>query len=210
MTPNKLYKDPLNLIVAGVGGQGNLVISSLVGDALVATGCYVSVGETYGASQRGGAVMSHVRVSQEMQYGPLIPNGRADVVVGMEPLETLRVLAQYGNPDVITIVNPRPIIPLSVLAGDAKYAEIGNFIEDIKAISKKTYVINATEEAQKLGNNMLANVILIGSLIALDVMPLDRKAMEAIIKERFPKALELNLKAFEKGIELLKASAASK
>jgi len=209
MTANKLYKDPLNLIVAGVGGQGNLVISSLVGDALVATGCYVAVGETYGASQRGGAVMSHVRISQEMQYGPLIPNGRADIIVGMEPLETLRVLAQYGNPQVITIVNPRPIIPLSVLAGDAKYAEIGNFVDDIKTLSKKTFVINATEEAQNLGNNMLANVILIGSLIALDMLPLDRNAMETIIKERFPKALELNMKAYERGIELLKSATAA-
>lgn len=209
MTANKLYKDPLNLIVAGVGGQGNLVISSLVGDALVATGCYVAVGETYGASQRGGAVMSHVRISQEMQYGPLIPNGRADIIVGMEPLETLRVLAQYGNPEVITIVNPRPIIPLSVLAGDAKYAEIGNFVDDIKTLSKKTFVINATEEAQNLGNNMLANVILIGSLIALDMLPLDRNAMETIIRERFPKALELNMKAYERGIELLKSATAA-
>jgi indolepyruvate ferredoxin oxidoreductase, beta subunit len=207
----KLYKDPLNMIVAGVGGQGNLVISSLVGDALVGTGCYVAVGETYGASQRGGAVMSHVRISQEMQYGPLIPNARADVVVGMEPLETLRVLAQYGNPDVITIVNPRPIIPLSVLSGDAQYAEVDKFIDAIKSISRKTYVVNATEEAQKMGNTMLTNVILIGALLALDLMPLDKKTMEGILRERFPKALELNLKAFEKGMELLaKAGAASK
>ncbi len=204
MTAN-LYKDPLNLIVAGVGGQGNLVISSLVGDALVNTGCYVAVGETYGASQRGGAVMSHVRISQEMQYGPLIPNGCADIVVGMEPLETLRVLAQFGNPEVITIVNPRPIIPLSVLAGDAKYAEVEQFIDGIKNISKKTYVVNATEEAQKLGNTMLTNVILIGALMGLEMMPLDIHVMEAILKERFPRALELNLKAFAKGMELIKA-----
>ena len=93
-------KEPLNIIITGVGGQGNVLLSQLVGRVLVRAGFHVTIGETYGASQRGGAVMSHLRVSRKMQYGPLIGEGHADVIVGLEPLETLRVIAQYGNPGV--------------------------------------------------------------------------------------------------------------
>lgn len=203
MTVKTLMKDPLNVIVAGVGGQGNIVISSLVSAALVREGYFVVVGETYGASQRGGAVMSHVRISEEAQYGPLIPNGCADIILGMEPVETLRVLGQFGNPNVITIVNPRPIYPLSVLSGEAEYPDIGKLIETIKELSGRTWVINATEEAQKLGNPIFANVLLIGALIGLGMLPLDKKSLEPVLQERFPKAFEANVEAFNKGLELM-------
>jgi len=198
-----LMKDPFNVIVAGVGGQGNIVISSLIGAALVRKGYFVVVGETYGASQRGGAVMSHVRISEETQYGPLIPDGCADIILGMEPIETLRALGQFGNPNVITIVNPRPIYPLSVLSGEAEYPDINKLLETIKDLSDKTWVINATEEAQNLGNPMFANVLLIGSLISLGMLPLDNKSLEPVLKERFPKAFEANMEAFKRGAELI-------
>jgi len=106
-----LRKDPLNLIITGVGGQGNVTISLVIGNALVSEGYLVTIGETYGASQRGGPVMSHVRISKETQYSPFIPEGRADIILGMEPVETLRMLRQFGNPDVLTIINPRPWRP---------------------------------------------------------------------------------------------------
>jgi len=202
MTVKKSMKDPLNVIIAGVGGQGNIVISSLIGAALVKKGYFVVVGETYGASQRGGAVVSHVRISKETQYGPLIPDGCADIILGMEPAETLRALGQFGNPNVLTIVNPRPIYPLSVLSGEGEYPDISNLVETIKELSDKTWVINATEEAQKLGNPMFANVLLIGALIALGMLPLDKKSLEPVLEERFPKAFEANMGAFKRGAEL--------
>lgn len=207
MTAKKLVKDPMNTVVAGVGGQGNLAISSMVGDALIDKGYFVAIGETYGASQRGGAVMSHVRVSSEIQYGPLIPDGGADIVIGMEPLETLRILGMYGNPEVITVVNPRPTFPLTVTSGEISYPDLDMIINNIKALSKKTYIVKATEEAQKMGNPMLANVILVGSLVALDMLPLDFETLEPIIKDRFPKAIDVNLKAFAKGRDLIKEAA---
>lgn len=201
---NELRKDPLNLVVAGVGGQGNIVISALIGTALVNQGWFVIIGETFGAAQRGGAVMSHIRISGEKQYGPLIPDGGADILLGMEPVETLRVLEQFGNPDVLTIVNPRPIYPLSVLSGEAEYPDLDRLIDSIKELSNKTWVINATEEAQKLGNPMFANVLLIGSLIGLGMIPLEREAFEPLLKERFPKIFKANMEAFEIGMKLMR------
>jgi len=91
-------KDPYNVIVAGVGGQGNVVGSQLIGAMLVDMGYRVTIGETYGASQRGGSVMSHLRISKARQYGPLIPPRSADLVIALEPSEAARVLGRYGNP----------------------------------------------------------------------------------------------------------------
>jgi len=83
-------KEAYNLIITGVGGQGNVLSSQLIGQAFVSKGYYATIGETYGASQRGGSVMSHIRISSEKQLSPLIPKGMADIVVALEPLEALR------------------------------------------------------------------------------------------------------------------------
>ena len=203
MTAKQFLKDPLNLIIAGVGGQGNLVMSFIIGSALIREGYLVTIGETYGRSQRGGPVMSHVRISREVQYGPFIRNGHADIILGLEPVEAMRRLGQFGNPDVITIVNPRPIYSIDVLSGKAEYPDLDKLIEAIKELSSKTWVIDATEEAQKLGSPIFTNVILIGALIGSGVFPLDKKSVEPVLRETFPKAVEANISAFSKGIELV-------
>ena len=199
-----LRKDPLNLIVIGVAGQGNVVISLLICNALVRAGYLVAFGQTYPAQQRGGSVINYIRVSKEIQYSPIIPTGHADVILGLEPVEAMRMLGQYGNPDVITIVNPRPIHSVEIVGGDADYPELDKLLEAIKGLSAKTWVINATEEAQKLGNPIFANVILVGALVGSGVLPLDEKSLEPVLRERFPKAFELNMMAFNRGMELVR------
>ena len=91
-----ILKDPLNLVIAGVGGQGNILLSRLVGRALVKKGYFVSIGETFGAAQRGGAVMSNIRISKKMSLGPLIPEGKVHIILSLEPLETLRILIKFN------------------------------------------------------------------------------------------------------------------
>jgi indolepyruvate ferredoxin oxidoreductase beta subunit len=120
----------------------------------------------------------------------------------MEPVETLRMLNQYGNPDVITIFNPRPIYSIDVTSGSANYPKIEEAKESIKSLSAKTWIINATEEAQKMGNPIFANMILIGALLQTSVLPLDKKSTEAVIQEMFPLEVGNNLKALNKGMEL--------
>ncbi len=202
MTTKTLMKDPLNLIITGVGGQGNVRISLLIGSALVREGYFVTIGETYGASQRGGPVMSHLRISKEIECSPFISDGRADVILGMEPVETLRMLGRFGNPDVITIVNPRPIHSIDVTGGEAEYPDLDKLIQTIKELSARTWVINATEEAQKMGDPIFANVILVGALIGCGVLPLEEKSVEPVLRESFPKEFEANMIAFNKGVEL--------
>jgi len=129
-----LAKDPMNLIITGVGGQGNVLASQLIGRALVRQNFYVTIGETYGATQRGGAVMSHLRISRESQFSPLIPEGQADIVVALEPVEALRVIGQYGNPSVSAVVNSRPIFPTAVTVGDAEYPSFQKIQETIRGL----------------------------------------------------------------------------
>jgi indolepyruvate ferredoxin oxidoreductase beta subunit len=200
----ELMKDPLSLIVIGVAGQGNVVTSFLICNALVNEGYLVTFGQSYPAQQRGGPVINYIRVSKEVQASPIIPEGRADVIVAMEPVEAMRMLNQYGNPDVITMVNPRPIQAMDIAGIGTKYPSVDKLLEDIEALSAKTWVVNATEEARKLGDSIMANVILVGALVGSGVLPLDRNAMEPVLLERFPKALDINMKALDKGIELMK------
>lgn len=202
----ELVKDPLNIIICGVGGQGNILASELLGSALVASGFYATVGETYGASQRGGAVMSHVRVSKRRLYGPLIPRGEADIVVGFEPLETLRISRDYGNCDTRVLLNPRPNYPLSVLSGETAYPSIDGIINELKTICGPFFLIDATEAANSAGNVQAANVVLVGALCGLPEMEPFAAVHEAMIGQRFQgKALELNLSAFQAGFAAMKA-----
>jgi len=199
----ELMKDPLSLIVIGVAGQGNVVTSYLICNALVNEGYQVTFGQSYPAQQRGGPVVNYIRVSSEIQASPIIPRGCADVIVAMEPVEAMRMLNQYGNPDVITMVNPRPIQALDIMGVGTKYPSMDKLMENIEDLSAKTLVVEATEEAQKLGDPIIANVVLVGALVGSSLLPLDRSAMEPLLQERFGKAIDINMRAFDKGVELV-------
>jgi len=199
-------KDPLNVIVTGVGGQGNVLISQLMGRALVRAGYHVTIGETYGASQRGGAVMSHLRISRQAQYGPLIPHGQADVILGLEPVETLRVLGQYGNPGVTVVTNSRPVYPLAVAIGAARYPSVEEIVRAMEELSSRAWLINATDIALDLGASILANIVMVGALVGAGVLPLAPEELEREFQESLPgDRLDLNLRAFRRGLAEMKA-----
>ena len=205
----ELTKDPLNLIIGGVGGQGNVLMALLVGRALVNQGLVAGVGDTYGVSQRGGAVASHVRMSKDRSYGPLIPAGHADIILTLEPAEALRLLSQLGNPNTVVITNSRPVYPPDVSSGRAKYPKLEDLFKALSDFSGKSVVVDATEEALRLGDPIFTNIIMIGSLIGADVVPIDRETMAAVLAERFKgAALESNYVALDAGIALVKKAMA--
>jgi len=194
--------DPLNVIVTGVGGQGNVLISQLIGKALVKRGHHVTIGETYGASQRGGAVMSHLRISRQEQYGPLIPEGQANVILGLEPVETMRVLAQYGNPGVVVIANSRPVYTMAVTTGAAEYPGTEKIEKTLEELSSTAWLINATEIALEMGASILTNTIMAGALVGSRALPLEPEDLEAELRDSLPSdRLELNLQAARRGLE---------
>jgi indolepyruvate ferredoxin oxidoreductase beta subunit len=195
-------KDPLNVIVTGVGGQGNVLISQLLGKTLVKEGYHVTIGETYGASQRGGAVMSHVRISKREQYGPFIPEGEAHVIVGLEPVETMRVLAQYGNPDVMVIANSRPVYTMAVTTGMVEYPSNQEIESMLKELSRTAWLIDATTIALELGAPILTNIVMAGALIGSQALPLTPELLEAALRDSLPSdKLDLNLQAARRGLD---------
>jgi len=199
-----MEKDPFNMIVCGVGGQGNVVASQLVGAILVDRGYKVTIGETYGASQRGGSVMSHVRISRTRQYGPLIPPAAADLVMALEPSEAARVLAQYGNPDTISVVNTRAVYPVDVISGHLPYPDRDQLFAKIESLSKKAYFLPATRKALEMGNPILSNIMLIGAVAGAKLLPITEEDLTtAVATYMSPDKVEINRQAFRIGLEMV-------
>ena len=200
MAKLQLSKDPYNIIITGVGGQGNVLGSRVLSNMLVRKGYYATIGETFGASQRGGSVMSHIRVSAKSTWSPQIPRGRADLIIALEPVEAIRVLMIYGNQKVMVLVNTRPIYPVGVIAGELEYPPLKDIKASVKELSSAALFIDATDEAIKLGNSILANIIMIGAATRMSEFPIDREDFNQVILRSLPASkLDVNLKAFDMG-----------
>lgn len=203
MNSNRLSYDPFNLIITGVGGQGNVLGSRLIGNVLACKGYAITIGETFGASQRGGSVMSHMRISAHGSFSPQIPKGRAHMVVSLEPLEAVRVLSDYGNPDVHAIVNTRPLHPAGVIAGNIPYPSIDEMKTWIRELCEKAWFMDATEGAMALGSAIFTNIIMTGALSGSGALPLEPDDFKRVITEQFsPEKASLNMKAFDIGYQM--------
>jgi len=194
-------KEPLNLIIAGVGGQGNVLISRLIGQAMMNDGYRVTIGETFGASQRGRSVTSHVRISGSHAYGPLIPEGQADIILGLEPVEALRQLALSGSPATCVVTNTRPVHPMCVATGEAEYPAIERIKKSIGKLSKKSWYVNASAIALNLGSALLTNIVVVGVLAGLHITALRPDMFEQQLEAMFQdEKLDLNVQAFRAGL----------
>jgi len=200
MKEQNILKDPYNIIITGVGGQGSVMASRVLSNMLSLYGFKITIGETFGASQRGGSVMSHIRVSGCGTWSPQIPKGRANLVVALEPVESLRVLMTYGNPEICILANIRPTYPVGVIAGDLSYPEPEDIDKTLHTLAGQVLLIDATKEAVELGNPILSNIIMIGAVCGLGLLPIGVKEFRSVIQNMIPaKHLEINVIAFELG-----------
>ncbi len=178
-----------------------------MGNMLSHKGFNVTIGETFGASQRGGSVMSHLRVSTRPHWSPQIPKGRCHLAIALEPTEALRVLQQYGNPDVRTICNTRPVHAIGVISGDQPYPEQDRIQAWIDELSAQSWFLDATEKALALGNPILGNIIMIGAAAAVSGLPMDKTVFNATISELMPPdRLALNQEAYDLGMALVRST----
>ncbi|HEY3314972.1 MAG TPA: indolepyruvate oxidoreductase subunit beta [Bacillota bacterium] len=196
----------LDLIVAGVGGQGSILASHLIADAAIAyaerTGeqMGVRVGETFGAAMRGGAVASHVRIGKV--EGPLVPVGSAKVVLALEPLEGLRIGGEYLGRGSLALFNTQPIPPVDVKVGVARYPSKEEIEGAVAGLGAKLRWVDANALAQKAGDLRTLNVVMVGALYGTGLLPFSPEDLTNVIKDRVPpKTIDLNLKAFELGRE---------
>ena len=197
--------DPYNVIITGVGGQGNVMASRILGNMLSRKGLSVTIGETFGASQRGGSVMSHLRVSTGSSWSPQIPRGQGHLVISLEPTEAMRVLATYGNSDIKVLCNTRPIHAIGVISGEQQYPDLADIKLWVAELSEAAWFMDATEKAMELGNPILGNIMMIGAAAGIGVLPLDREDFQAAISENLSAdKQELNLTAYDMGLGMVK------
>lgn len=185
----------LNILIVGVGGQGALTTAHLIARSAMKAGLNVLVAETHGMAQRGGSVEVHVRIGDV--YSPLIPDCGADIVLALEPVEALRY-AKYLNERSKIILNSRKMIPPSVTVGLARYPSIEEILENLRKITNEIYVVNASEIAEKVGDVVTANVVIVGMMLSLLNLPFRVEHVEEVIKETMGR-VELNLKALKMG-----------
>jgi indolepyruvate ferredoxin oxidoreductase beta subunit len=185
--------ESFNILIAGVGGQGVLTLSRIIGEASLASGLNVLVAETHGLSQRGGAVVVHVRIGDV--DSPLVPLGEADLMIGLELLEVIRNIGYMRRGGFI--VADRLIIPPSIL--DVKTPSLDNVIEALRGLDVRLTVIPASEVAEKLGDARVANVYLLGQAISITKLG-SIIGFDGVVKvlRGLPNP-ELNLKAFKLG-----------
>lgn len=194
----------LNIVIVGVGGQGALTTSGILARAAMKAGLNVITAETHGMAQRGGSVEVHVRLGDVK--APLIPEGGADVMIALEPSEAIRY-AKFLNNKSVVILNTRKIIPPSVTAGTGTYPELDEILAELRRITPRVIAVNASEIAEKAGNILATNVVVVGMLLGYFPMPFKLEHVEEVIREVMPdKIVDLNLKALKMGYEATKST----
>ncbi len=199
-----LADDPYNVVITGVGGQGNVMASKVLGNMLTQKGLQVTIGETFGASQRGGSVMSHLRISAASSWSPQIPKGKAHMIVALEPIEALRVLMDYGSPRAKVLCNMRPIHPIGVISGEFSYPSESELEESVRELTEKAWFVDATSPAIKLGNPIFLNIMMIGALAKIGELPMDRTDFKTVISKILtPGQMKNNLAAYDIGAKII-------
>jgi len=184
-----------NIILAGVGGQGILTIAAILDLASLNNGLFLKQSEVHGMSQRGGAVQSHVRISEGEIYSDLIPKGKADIILSVEPMETLRYLP-YLKKDAWILTDTQAYLNIE------EYPDEDTIFKKIESFSNHV-IFDASKIAKKVGNAKAANLVLLGA--ASHLIPIKERALLAAVKTLFAakgeRIVALNVKAFEAGKE---------
>ena len=188
-----MEKKTKNIMIVGVGGQGTLLTSRILGGIMESAGYDVKISEVHGMAQRGGSVVTFVRYGESVAE-PIVEEGQADILIAFERLEALRY-AHFVKPDGVFIINDQRIDPMPVVTGNAEYPE--NIIEELKK-DHTVYSADAMDEAKKLGNQRVFNSIILG--LAAKHMDFSKEDWLKVIEEKVPpKTVEINKKAFLAG-----------
>ena len=193
----------LNIFICGVGGQGLVLLTTVIGNACAKSGVKVITGEMYGLSQRSGAVSVHLRIGEDA-FSPLIPYGEADILLSLEAIETLRYL-EYLKKDGVILMNKRvmhPPIETSKIVTEkgSKYITLEDIVAKLKSWTQNIAVVDALKLAKESGNMRTENTVFLGCLSTLEAFKVDERAIRESISEAVPKkTIEQNLKGFDLG-----------
>ena len=192
-----MYK---NIILTGVGGQGTVLASKLISAAAMAKGIPVMSAETIGMAQRGGSVFSHLRMGEEI-WSPMIARGEADLILGFEPGEAVRLLP-FLKPGGSVIVSASPVMPVTAALTGGSYRG-ADMVAFLRGAVKNLTVVDTDRALEALGSARVLNLILLGAALGQDALGLTEMDIRAAIREKIPARFhELNFRALEFGISL--------
>ncbi len=184
----------INLLLVGVGGQGTILASKVLAEVAMQSGLDVKMSEIHGMAQRGGSVVTHVKIGSKV-FSPLVEKGEADIIMAFEQLEALRWL-DYLKPEGEVLVSRQIIEPVPVILGKAKYPD--NIVAEVKKVVSRVIAVDAVDIAGDCGNPKASNVVMIGMLA--QKLDFSREVwIEALRKLVPPALLQINEAAFEKG-----------
>ncbi len=190
--------DKLNIMIVGVGGQGTLLASRILGTIAFKMNYDVKVSEVHGMSQRGGSVVTYIKYGTKI-YSPLIEKGEADIILAFEKLEALR-WTEYLNNDGMMIINEQEIAPMPIITGTAKYPS--DIINIIKQKYKNIFTLDALKIAKQCGNLKAVNIVLLGVMAAKTAIA--KQIWDEAIRETVPaKVLNVNIEAFNAGYQAI-------
>lgn len=185
------------VVCVGVGGQGNLLASNLLGQTALRLSIPVVVSEIHGMAQRGGVVESAVLLGDVTS--PIVSNGECDVLLSFEPVETARLLGRC-NKDSVVISNVQPLPPFTVAVGQGTYPDVDKLMDQVRGKVKKLITLRGNDMAAEAGNPLSLNMVMVGALIGSGAIEITEEAMKETIATQTKKAfLESNIKAFDLG-----------
>lgn len=195
-------KNIYKIHLIGVGGQGTVKASTIVGEAAMKKGLNVVMSEVHGMAQRGGTVVTELKIGEA--HSPLIEEGAADLLIAFEPAEALRALDKI-NEESFVIINSSPIVPFTVSLGISEYPELSSVFRELKTKIKNLLIIDAQKIANEAGSIISENMVLLGAATAIPNFPIEKDLVIKSMRENLPpKSIETNLKAFELGYKEVK------
>ena len=190
---------PYNIYISGVGGQGIIKTSVIMGEAAMKKDLPVVVGEIHGMSQRGGEVSTQMKIGAS--HSPLIEEGNADLLLAFEPLEALRGVNMI-NKDSYVVMNTAPIYPFNLSQSEHPYPDLSTILSELQTHAKKVIAMDADGMAKKTGHILSMNMVMLGGAAAVPGFPLDKEIIIKSMHENLPEAsIPINLNAFEEGFK---------
>ena len=201
-------KNEINIIICGVGGQGVVLVSELLGNAAVRGGVAVKGSEVLGMAQRGGSVFSNLRLGGDA-IAPMTPEGKCDVLIAVEPSEALRNI-QYIARNSVVVLNTTTVLPYTVHLGKSGYPAEKEIIDKLKEVTDRVITLDASNLAKEAGSLQATNVVMLGALFGTGLMPISEEIAKESILSRFKaKVGEINIKAFDMGYEAVQKALSS-
>lgn len=191
-----------NIYICGIGGQGIIKTSIVIGEAAVEDGLNVVMSEIHGMSQRGGVVSTELKIGDDQSS--IIQEGTADILLAFEPVEALRALTKT-NRHTVCVVNTSPIYPSTINQQDINYPDVDEILEELSSKMDHVYSMNANKIAIECGHPLAMNMTMLGGVCGVESFPLSVENVKETMKKNLPsKSIDINIQAFDKGYEIVK------